>query len=312
MASHLSKYDLLKDTIYQLYSKEGRSISYISRLLHLNRKHLSAKITKVWKFPKAEPRRHATPSTQKFINKNRELIKSRLDHDIPITKIAKELKVTSDYVRKTVIPWDQTLTTAYGAYCNRIHDKAEEQRQKHIEESTWNYEQEDIQGEEWEPILGYSQYMVSSKGRIRKYVSRYHAWHILQQQPNKNNQRLYVRLVNDEEKSKNLQVARLVAHAFVEGKSEKKNTVNHKDGDVNNNNADNLEWASQQENNLHRAQVLKKISPYKRTHNYSKILYKGKYEFKTAEAFARFLGKSATQTRRYLDNPSKYDIELIP
>ena len=34
------KAELLKDTIYQLYSKEGRSKSYISRLLEIDRKIL--------------------------------------------------------------------------------------------------------------------------------------------------------------------------------------------------------------------------------------------------------------------------------
>ena len=39
------KAEMLKSTISQLYSKEGRSISYISRLLEINRRTISAKIS---------------------------------------------------------------------------------------------------------------------------------------------------------------------------------------------------------------------------------------------------------------------------
>lgn len=38
------KIELLKDTIAYLYEKEGRSISYISRVLQLNRKELGIAI----------------------------------------------------------------------------------------------------------------------------------------------------------------------------------------------------------------------------------------------------------------------------
>ena len=47
-----NKYEMLKDTIYQLYSKEGRTKSYISRLLNLNRKTLIQYINDIWKLPK--------------------------------------------------------------------------------------------------------------------------------------------------------------------------------------------------------------------------------------------------------------------
>ena len=48
-----NKYEMLKDTIFQLYSKEGRTKSYISRLLNLNRKTLIQYINDIWKLPKA-------------------------------------------------------------------------------------------------------------------------------------------------------------------------------------------------------------------------------------------------------------------
>ena len=46
-------------------------------------------------------------------------------------------------------------------------------------------------------------------------------------------------------------------------------------------------------------------------YKFDRILYKDKYEFKTVAAFARFIGMSETQTRRYLDEPEKHDIKLI-
>lgn len=52
-------------------------------------------------------------------------------------------------------------------------------------------------------------------------------------------------------KSKKFYVHRLVAYHFI-GKPENDSmTVNHKDGDKQNNNASNLEWVTQKENNRH-------------------------------------------------------------
>ena len=47
-----NKYEMFKNTIYQLYSKEGRTKSYIARLLELNRKTLIMYINDIWKLPK--------------------------------------------------------------------------------------------------------------------------------------------------------------------------------------------------------------------------------------------------------------------
>ena len=49
--------------------------------------------------------------------------------------------------------------------------------------------------------------------------------------------------------SKSFKVHRLVADHFID--TEKKETVNHKDGNKKNNKVDNLEWASRSENNKH-------------------------------------------------------------
>jgi hypothetical protein len=121
---------------------------------------------------------------------------------------------------------------------------------------------------------------------------------------------MYVTLYNGN-KAKNLQVAVLVAHAFVEGYDETHNTVNHKDGNVQNNVWTNLEWMSQSENNKHAYDKLNRTRVNFRKYHFKKIVYMNKYEFKTVAAFSRFIGKSPTQTRRYMDEPEKHDIKLI-
>ena len=112
-------------------------------------------------------------------------------------------------------------------------------------------------------------------------------------------------------KRRNIQVARIVAHAFVEKPSEEANTVNHKDGDINNNSANNLEWATQSQNNEHKYRVLKQPPTTQKRFHFKYIVYRNEYKFTTIAAFAKFLGMSETQTRRYLEFPEKHEIQLI-
>lgn len=303
------KIEMLKTTIEQLYSKEGRSMNYISHLLQVNRHKLSFKI-KEWKLPEAEPRHHFTPSIQKFVNKNRNLIKSRLDNNISITNIADELKISRTMLQKTIIPNDKILNKAREDYINRQKTEANEAKQRAMNISSFNYDIEDLPDEIWKSILGYEEYMISNKGRIKHYAKRYNSYHLLTPTLNKNNNRLYVMLQKNN-KRKNIQVAHLVAHTFVSGYSDKQNTVNHNDGNPTNNVASNLSWVSQSENNIHSYRTLKKKPVCQKKYEITKILYKNKYEFKTIAAFARFLHKSETQTRRYIDHASNYDIKLI-
>ncbi len=303
------KAEMLKSAIKHLYSNEGHSISYISKLLEINRKTLSSKIIE-WKLSEPEPRHHFTPSMKKFVNKNRQLIKSRLYSDIPITKIADEINISRHSLVKTIIPNDAILKKAHEDYINRQKANHDNRIQSLKEQSFLEYDFDDLPDELWHPILGYEGYMVSNMGRVKHYSSRYKAYHLVKDSPNKNNGRLYI-MLHKKDKRKNLLLARVVGQTFVDGYSDSKCTINHIDGDINNNTAANLEWVTQSENNTHSYRELNRVKNSKKRYKFSKIVYKDRYEFKTVAAFARFIGKSETQTRRYLDEPSKHDIKLV-
>ena len=310
------KCELLTDTIKQLYSKEGRSFSYIGRLLQIDRKAVSSFI-KEKGFPEPGPVRHMTPSNQKWLNANRERIKSMLDRDVSVTKIAPVVGKTPKQLTATFIPFDPVLKKAMDDYVERIHTNHQNKLNEHFKNSRLEYYEADLPGEEWKDVLGYKNYEVSNKSRVRHYLKKYNRYSLLRPSPNKNNGRLYITLMREpddkDEKpvKKNLILARLVAHAFVDGWTPEKNTVNHKDGDVTNTDWTNLEWTTQQENTLHAHRILKKGDVRGKKRQFDYILYKDKYQFKTIRAFAKFIEKSETQTKRYLDKPEKHDIKLI-
>lgn len=303
-----NKYEMLKDTIYQLYSKEGRTKSYISRLLNLNRKTLTQYINDIWKLPKAKPHKYMNPSTEKFLNKNKQYIKSKLDKDTPIKKIAKELGCTVSIIN-TVVEYDDILKKAKDDYIKRIHLNHLKSIEELKEKSYHTYDFADLDGEEWKEILGYPKYYVSNMGRFKHYSERYNSYFLLTININSITNRQYICIAN----KKTFSVPRLVAHTFIDGFSEENNTVNHKDGDVSNNKASNLEWVSQSVNNKHAYDELnrKKVCVGVNNRKYKHFVYKGKYEFKTVAAFARFIGKSETQARRWLDEPKKHDIMIL-
>lgn len=303
------KAELLKDTIFQLWSKEGRSKSYISRLLEINRKTVADKI-KEWGFPDPEPIRRLRPSSQKFLNANRDFIKKMIDQGKSVSEIAKELHVKRDFLRATIIPNDKVLTNAIREKNNRAHTRYLANVERLKEKFSYSYSYEGIEGEKWKDILGFPSYQVSNQGRIRSYSKRYSSWQLFTPQPNRRTGRWYVQMKNQDGKAKNLSLSRIVAHAFVDG-YEEGDTVNHVNGDINDNRADNLEWVSQAQNDLHSYRSLHRQVVNYHTYIFDKIVYKDKYEFKTVAAFARFLDKSETQTRRYLDEPEKYDIKLV-
>jgi len=89
----------------------------------------------------------------------------------------------------------------------------------------------------------------------------------------------------------------LVAETFVQGKTKERNQVNHKDGNTQNNKAENLEWVTIQENINHAIHILghNKIGANnpqaKAVFGYDKNNGKMKYEFGSLADAARYFTK---------------------
>jgi hypothetical protein len=305
--NQLDKINLLKDTIKQLRIYECKSINYISQLLKVDRKILNNQI-KDWGYVPRNDKKGIKPSTQKFLNKNKQYILSAYNNNIPMSVVAKELGVAETLV-STINAYDDDLKKAFCNMKDRKSLMAKEAKQSSQNKSHHDYNILYFEGEEWKPILGYNHYEVSNCGRVRKYVKGYNSFYLLTPTKNSVSGRLYITLSNNNKKQ-NLQLARLVGFSFCTGYSKENNTINHKDGDINNNKANNLEWVSQSTNNKHSYNVLKRKVNYAKPIDYI-IEYQGKYQFKTVAAFARFIGKSETQARRYINNPKENNITLI-
>ena len=111
-----------------------------------------------------------------------------------------------------------------------------------------------VEQEEWRPVIGYeSYYEVSNLGNVRRKKSG--RLRKIDYAPIYPTILLSVNGIH-----KTYRVHRLVAKAFLPG-IEGKTHVNHKDGNHQNNRVDNLEWCTQEENNLHSYRVLHRINP---------------------------------------------------
>lgn len=286
-----------KNIIIKLYEEEGRSIRYISNLLDVGRSNLSKQIQE-WGLIESQ-KKHLKPSTVKFINMNRALIKSRLDSDVTIADLAKELKVKANYLSTTIIRNDMVLEKANEDRLKRSPNRKQARIEELKEKSSLTYDFEDLNNEEWREVLGYPNYFVSNFGRFKKYIKSSEGFILMKTTYNKTVEYNYIGMINEKGKRKNLRACRVVGFAFVDGFSEEKNTINHIDGNTTNDSSDNLEWISQRDNNIHSYRVLNK-AVNKNKKRYEKIVYKEKYEFKTVRGLAKFLGVSESQAHRLL------------
>lgn len=108
----------------------------------------------------------------------------------------------------------------------------------------------------WQDIKGYEgKYQISNYGRVKSL--QYHKGSDARVLKARVNTRYEYVVLSKNNKIKHCYIHRLVAKYFVPN-PEGKSYVNHKDGNKHNNRADNLEWATPLENNLHAYHVLGK------------------------------------------------------
>lgn len=133
--------------------------------------------------------------------------------------------------------------------------------------------------EEWRPVVGYEgRYEVSSLGRIRRVK-------IIVPSMKKHGY-MQVSLVDGDGVRKSLRLHRIVAEAFLPN-PEGKPQVNHKDEDPENNRADNLEWATAEENTNYGSRTARAAA---KNGSKTPII---QIDPKTLEAVAEYPGQSA-------------------
>ena len=275
------KAKMLTPAIRQLYVNEGRSKSYISKLLKIDRGNIRKIIEEEGYIQINQEKRKSVD----FLKSNKEYIIARIKDGWNQKQIYTSLKVGRIFYLK-VLEYDSDIKETMRSRPNNPCAKYEH-----------------IDGEIWKDILGYSNYQVSNFGRIRNTLG------VLTPQENIKNGYMYIALTANG-KRKNFRIHRLVAHNFCNGYSNEKNQVNHIDGDITNNKASNLEWVSPSENLIHSYEYLNR--KHKGGYPISYIIcYQNKYQFKTISSFARFLNISETQAKRYIENKEKHNITLI-
>ena len=210
------KIEFLKDSITHLYSVEGRTKSYISRLFDVDRSLLSKIITNEWNLEQAQ-KTHLKPSTVKFLKREFQRIRSLIENNVSLSEMARIIKCNRGLLHK-VISFDGELSKLYEARLTLLKE------QKAAKEEIFNFN--NLEGEVWKPILGYEKYMVSNKGRFKVYVKSKGKYKLMSPSKNSISGRLYISLRKEENGAKkNFIAARIVASAFVDGKSNEKNTV---------------------------------------------------------------------------------------
>lgn len=105
--------------------------------------------------------------------------------------------------------------------------------------------------EKWKDVKGYEGiYKISNRGRVMSFITRWPSKLHRILKHNKNNHGYHKVDLYKAKKRHPFLVHRLVLAAFIEPSPKDKET-NHKDGDKNNNNVNNLEWVTSSENNFH-------------------------------------------------------------
>ncbi len=157
-----------------------------------------------------------------------------------ICKTCKELKRDNEFGQH-VVRRGEKIYTYLRSDCKEcaLIDGARRKREAYISKAI---KPKKIKGETWRQTQ-FDKYFVSNLGRVKRENKQ-----LLKPETTNRN---YLRVVfSIDGKTKKHSVHRLVAKAFIPNPQNKK-TINHKDGNTHNNRANNLEWATQSENQLH-------------------------------------------------------------
>lgn len=113
--------------------------------------------------------------------------------------------------------------------------------------------------EQWKIIKEASNYEISNTGKVRNRISL----RILKGRRNKGGYLQVSLKIDETQKFSNKYIHRLVAQYWIDNVENKKE-VNHKDGNKENNNIENLEWVTSSENQKHRHSIRIKTTSNKK------------------------------------------------
>ena len=111
--------------------------------------------------------------------------------------------------------------------------------------------------EEWESIEGFSNYEISSKGKVRSKTRK--VWHkgsqvdmkihgkMMRQRWNKVCKCYFLDLIDDDKKRRTIYPHKETAKAFLVKDDDEKTMIVHRDNNPRNNSADNLQWMTRSE-----------------------------------------------------------------
>lgn len=160
-----------------------------------------------------------------------------------------------------------------------------------------------LEEEKWLPVVGYEDlYMVSNYGRIYSIPNDNKVGGILKHHVD-NKSGYHFIILSKNHKKFNTSVHRLVAIAFIPN-PDNKPTVNHIDGNKDNNNVDNLEWATYKEQLMHSFRIGIRCRQCNVERKCVLIYPNNKFiKFETIDSLNKFLGKSrsfcANKIRKY-------------